>query len=318
MKPTILLVVASIHLGGSYYNQTALSSVLSKFEAQLIIPRRKDAEQTAPETSTAPAAPAPASTPASAAPAPAAPAPASTPASAAPAPAAPAPAEPAAPATVAPVDESTTEFQVIADTVTVDELVIADNVTVDELVIADNVTVDELVIADNVTVDELVIADNVTVDEQVIADNVTVDEQAIADNFTMDEQADSTLLDKSSTAVILVDKETSTMSTTTAVTRSTTKISTSSASEPQERARLLQQSEAGQKEDIAPRAVHVVANSGASHVWTFKEASLVAHLSSALWLCALTGISTYFIGAQALLWRAVENLRRARAPAVHV
>ena len=301
MKPTILLVVASIHLGGSYYNQTALSSVLSKFEAQLIIPRRKDAEQTAPETSTAPAAPGPASTPASAAPAPAAPAPASTPApaaptpaapapvstpaSAAPAPAAPAPAEPAAPTTVAPVDESTTEFQVIADTV---------------------------------TVDELVIADNVTVDEQVIADNVTVDEQAIADNFTMDEQADSTLLDKSSTAVILVDKETSTMSTTTAVTRSTTKISTSSASEPQERARLLQQSEAGQKEDIAPRAVHVVANSGASHVWTFKEASLVAHLSSALWLCALTGISTYFIGAQALLWRAVENLRRARAPAVHV
>ena len=280
MKPTILLVVASIHLGGSYYNQTALSSVLSKFEAQLIIPRRKDAEQTAPETSTAPAAPATASTPASAAPAPAAPA----------------PAEPAAPATVAPVDESTTEFQVIADTV----------------------TVDELVIADNVTVDELVIADNVTVDEQVIADNVTVDEQAIADNFTMDEQADSTLLDKSSTAVILVDKETSTMSTTTAVTRSTTKTSTSSASKPQERARLLQQSEAGQKEDIAPRAVHVVANSGASHVWTFKEASLVAHLSSALWLCALTGISTYFIGAQALLWRAVENLRRARAPAVHV
>ena len=58
MKPTILLVVASIHLASSYYNQTALSSVLSKFEAQLIIPRRKDAEQTAPETSTAPAAPA--------------------------------------------------------------------------------------------------------------------------------------------------------------------------------------------------------------------------------------------------------------------
>ena len=173
-------------------------------------------------------------------------------------------------------------------------------------------------IADTVTVDELVIADNVTVDEQVIADNVTVDEQAIADNFTMDEQADSTLLDKSSTAVILVDKETSTMSTTTAVTRSTTKTSTSSASKPQERARLLQQSEAGQKEDIAPRAVHVVANSGASHVWTFKEASLVAWISSALWLCALTGASTYFIGAQALLWARIDNLRRARARAVHV
>ena len=56
MKSTVLLVVASIHLGGSYYNQTALSSVLSKFEAQLTVPRRKDAEQTAPVTSTAPAA----------------------------------------------------------------------------------------------------------------------------------------------------------------------------------------------------------------------------------------------------------------------
>ena len=184
--------------------------------------------------------------------------------------------------------------------------------------IADTVTVDELVIADNVTVDELVIADNVTVDEQVIADNVTVDEQAIADNFTMDEQADSTLLDKSSTAVILVDKETSTMSTTTAETRSTSRISTSSASEPHERARLLQQSEAGQKEDITSRAVHVVAKSGASHVWTFKEASLVAWISSALWLCVQTGVSTYFIGAQALLWARIDNLRRARARAVHV
>ena len=127
------------------------------------------------------------------------------------------------------------------------------------------------------------IADTVTVDELVIADNVTVDEQAITDNVTVDKQADSTLLDKSSTAVILVDKETSTMSTTTAL-----------------------------------RAVHVVANSGTSHVWTFKEVSLVSHLSQILWLCALTGMSTYFIGAQALLWRAVENLRRARAQAVHV
>ena len=291
MKPTILLVVASIHLAGSYYNQTALSSVLSKFEAQLITPRKRDAEQTAPKTSTAPAStpaptapapagPAPASTPASAAPAPAAPAPSSTPASAAPAPTALAPVEPAAPTKVVPVDESTTEFQVIVN---------------------------------NVTVDKQAIAGNVTVDELAIADNVTMDEQAIAGNVTVDEQVDSTLLDKSATAMTLVDKETSTMSTTTAETRSTSRISTSSASEPHERARLLQQSEAGQKEDITSRAVHVVAKSGASHVWTFKEASLVAWISSALWLCALTGVSTYFIGAQALLWARIDNLRRARA-----
>ena len=234
MKSTVLLVVASIHLGGSYYNQTALSSVLSKFEAQLTVPRRKDAEQTAPVTSTAPAA---------------------TPLLRADATLTPADATPT-PMTVASVDESSTEFQVIADNFTVDE------------------QADSTLLSVNVN----------PVDKSLTAT------QVIADNLTVDEPAESTLLsvnvtpvDKSSTAVILVDKETSTMSTTTAL-----------------------------------RAVHVVANSGTSHVWTFKEVSLVSHLSQILWLCALTGMSTYFIGAQALLWRAVENLRRARAQAVHV
>ena len=121
------------------------------------------------------------------------------------------------------------------------------------------------------------------------------------------------------------------------MTRSTTKVSTSSArlpqereglpqereglpqergGLPQEREGLPQQREVGQVENTAPRAAlpsHVVANSGSSHVWTYKEVSLVAHLSQVLWLTALTGISTYFLGANAHLWRAVENLRRARA-----
>ena len=264
MKPTILLVVASIHLGGSYYNQTALSSVLSKFEAQLTIPRRKDAKQTAPVTSTTPAATPLLRAGNSTVEEPTVSTLLST--------------------TVASVDKSTTESQVIADNFTVEE------------------QADSTLLSVNVN----------PVDKSLTA------AQVIADNFTVVEPAESTLLDKSSTAVILVDKETSTMSTTTAVTRSTTEVSTSSASVPQERARLPQQREVGQKEDTAPRAVHVVANSGTSHVWTFKEASLVAHLSQALWLCALTGISTYFIGAQALLWRAFENLRRAQAQAVHV
>ena len=206
------------------------------------------------------------------------------------------------PTTVASVDKSSTEFQVIAGNSTVEE-----------------------------PADSTLLSANVT-----SVDKSLTESQVIADNFTVNEPAESTLLsvnvtpvDKSSTAVILVDKEssakstttavtkllaeTSTMSTEPAVTRSATKVSTSSARVPQERAGLPQQREVGQKEDTAPRAVHVVANSGTSHVWTFKEASLVAHLSQALWLCALTGISTYFIGAQALLWRAVENLRRARA-----
>ena len=307
MKPTILLVVASIHLGGSYYNQTALSSVLSKFEAQLTIPRRKDSEQTAPVTNTAPAAPAPASAPAPAAPTPAAPAPAA----------------PAAPTTVASVDESSTEFQVIAGNSTVGEptdstLLSANVASVDES------STESQVIADNFTVDEQADSTLLSVNVNPV-DKTSTATQVIADNFTVNKPAESTLLsvnvtpvDQSSTAVILVDKESSTKSTTTAVTRSTTKVSTSSARVPQERAGLPQQREVGQNEDTAPRAVHVVANSGTSHVWTFKEASLVAHLSQVLWLCALTGISTYFIGAQALLWRAVENLRRARAQAVHV
>ena len=55
MKSTVLLVVASIHLGGSYYNQTSLSSVLSTFEAQLTVPRQKEAEQIAPVSTAVPA-----------------------------------------------------------------------------------------------------------------------------------------------------------------------------------------------------------------------------------------------------------------------
>ena len=271
MKSTVLLVVASIHLGGSYYNQTALSSVLSKFEAQLTIPRRKDAEQTAPVTSTAPAATPLLRAGNSTVEEPTVSTLLST--------------------TVASVDESSTEFQVIAGNSTVGE-----------------------------PTDSTLLSTTVA-----SVDKSTTESQVIADNFTVNEPAESTLLsvnvtpvDKSSTAVILVDKESSAKSTTTAVTRSATKVSTSSARVPQERAGLPQQSEVGQNENTAPRAVHVVANSGSSHVWTYKEVSLVAHLSQVLWLCALTGISTYFIGAQALLWRAVENLRRARAPAVHV
>ena len=55
MKASVLLVVACIHLGGSYYNQTSLSSVLSTFEAQLTVPRQKEAEQTAPVSTAGPA-----------------------------------------------------------------------------------------------------------------------------------------------------------------------------------------------------------------------------------------------------------------------
>ena len=280
MKSTVLLVVASIHLGGSYYNQTSLSSVLSTFEAQLTVPRRKEAEQTAHVTTTAPAAtpllraddtwkdmPADATL---------------TPADATP-----------TPATVASVDTSSTAIQVLADNSSEDE-----------------------------PADATLLPANVA----------SVDTSSAAIQVDKESSAKST-----SAAVTKLLAETSTMSTEPAVTRSTTKVSTSSArlpqereglpqereglpqergGLPQEREGLPQQREVGQVENTAPRAAlpsHVVANSGSSHVWTYKEVSLVAHLSQVLWLCALTGISTYFIGAQALLWRAVENLRRARA-----
>ena len=256
MKSSVLLVVASIHLGGSYYNQTSLSSVLSTFEAQLTVPRRKEAEQTAHVTTTAPAAtpllraddtskdmPADATL---------------TPADAT-----------LTPATVTSVDTSSTAIQVLADNSSEDE-----------------------------PADATLLPANVA----------SVDTSSAAIQVYKESSAKST-----SAAVTKLLAEISTMSTEPAVTRSTTKVSTSSARLPQERAGLPQQREVGQDENTAPRAVHVVANSGSSHVWTYKEVSLVAHLSQVLWLCALTGISTYFIGAQALLWRAVENLRRARA-----
>ena len=50
MRASFLIVVACIDLGGSYYDQTSLSSVLSAFEARLTIPRSKEAEQGANES----------------------------------------------------------------------------------------------------------------------------------------------------------------------------------------------------------------------------------------------------------------------------
>ena len=47
MRASFLIVVACIDLGGSYYDQTSLSSVLSAFEARLTVPRSKEAEQSA-------------------------------------------------------------------------------------------------------------------------------------------------------------------------------------------------------------------------------------------------------------------------------
>ena len=50
MRVSFLMVVACIDLGGSYYDQTSLSSVLSAFEARLTIPRSKEAELSANES----------------------------------------------------------------------------------------------------------------------------------------------------------------------------------------------------------------------------------------------------------------------------
>ena len=54
MRASFLIVVACIDLGGSYYDQTSLSSVLSAFEARLTIPRSKEAEQSADESGLGP------------------------------------------------------------------------------------------------------------------------------------------------------------------------------------------------------------------------------------------------------------------------
>ena len=55
MRASFLIVVTCFHLGGSYYNQTSLSSVLSAFEARLTVPRSKEAEQSAPVSTAVPA-----------------------------------------------------------------------------------------------------------------------------------------------------------------------------------------------------------------------------------------------------------------------
>ena len=215
MKASVLLVVACIHLGGSYYNQTSLSSVLSAFEARLTVPRSKEAEQSAPVS------------------------------------------------TAVPTSAAATKMP----------------------------------------------------------EEVSTESTASATTGSADVSTEGT-----SAAVTKMLAEISTVSTESAVTKGTTKVSATSnptflsnpigEEGPTSSEGLPQEREVGQVEDTAPRAAlpsHVVAYSGSSRVWTYKEVSLVAHVSQVMWLTVLTGISAYFLGANAHLWRAVDNLRRARA-----
>ena len=63
MKTAILIVIASVHFTGSYFNQSKLSSVLSQFEGTLVFPRKKQVDKSAsgsgPTTSLGTAAPTP-------------------------------------------------------------------------------------------------------------------------------------------------------------------------------------------------------------------------------------------------------------------
>ena len=63
MKTAILIVIASVHFTGSYFNQSELSSVLSQFEGTLVFPRKKQVDKSAsgpgPTTSLGTAAPTP-------------------------------------------------------------------------------------------------------------------------------------------------------------------------------------------------------------------------------------------------------------------
>ena len=264
MKASVLLVVACIHLGGSYYNQTSLSSVLSTFEAQLTVPRQKEAEQTAPVST---AGPAPAAAPLMHA-------------------------------------DDTSE-----DTPADATLMPADVNSVDTSSAAIQMHADDT--SENTPADVTLVPADVT----------SVDTSSAA--IQMPEQFSA---ESASAAVTKMLAEISTVSTEPAVTKGTTKVSTTTnptflsnsigEESPTSSEGLPQEREVGQVEDTAPRAAlpsHVVANSGSSRVWTYKEVSLVAHVSQVMWLTVLTGISAYFLGANAHLWRAVDNLRRARA-----
>ena len=50
MKVVILIVIASVHLTGSYFDQSRLSSALMQFEGTLEFPREKQADESAPGT----------------------------------------------------------------------------------------------------------------------------------------------------------------------------------------------------------------------------------------------------------------------------
>ena len=231
MRASFLIVVACFHLGGSYYNQTSLSSVLSAFEARLTVPRSKDAEQSAPVPT----------------------------------------AVPTSAAAIKMPEEGSAESASAAAT---------------------------------------------RMPEEFSAESTASATRGSADVST----------EGTSAAVTKMLAEISTVSTEPAVTKGTTKVSTTTnptflsnsigEESPTSSEGLPQEREVDQVEDTAPRAAlpsHVVAYSGSSRVWTYKEVSLVAHVSQVMWLTVLTGISAYFLGANAHLWRAVDNLRRARA-----
>ena len=50
MKVVILIVIASVHLTGSYFDQSRLSSALMQFEGTLEFPREKQVDESAPGT----------------------------------------------------------------------------------------------------------------------------------------------------------------------------------------------------------------------------------------------------------------------------
>ena len=59
MKTAILIVVASVHFTGSYFNQSELSSVLSQWEGTLVFPRKTQVDKIGSGSTTSPGTAAP-------------------------------------------------------------------------------------------------------------------------------------------------------------------------------------------------------------------------------------------------------------------
>ena len=305
MKTAILIVVASVHFTGSYFNQSELSSVLSQWEGTLVFPRKTQVDKIGSGSTTSPGTAAPTPSPvtgsgSTTSPGTAAPTPlpvtgsvsTTSPRTAA---STPLPVSRSTPATPTEEDEHREEIKETEEDEHMETEVEQTEVEQTEV---------EQTEVEQTEVEQTEV-------EQTEVEQTEVEQTEVEDGVNGTE-FEATVVDKESiittTASPAATSTSSIISTTASPaatsTRSTSPRSTSTMTSTMTMTSALTTSKAKQT-----RMLQVKSGAG----WSSKDTVLGLHLGMGLWLLIVTGGATYFGGAITLLWVRLEALR-ARSP----